>query len=169
MKSQSDDFLIYKGTAGNICVNNSMRLSTYWEHRMKMIEMSKFQWVIFLVVNCQNWKLTKKTYIPFELPHRQNIWSSDVSLWRFEETPAFPWDADYSEKGASAWSPDLWPPGFAWGGWMEGNLGFWRPVRISQAFLSARDSGSAADTPLMSSHSLRPFNCLSFFPCLLNF
>lgn len=40
------------------------------------------------------------------------------------------------------------------GGWMEGNLGFLRPVRITQAFLSAQESGSAADTSLTLSVSL---------------
>lgn len=37
---------------------------------------------------------------------------------------------------------------------MEGNLGFLRPVRITQAFLSAQESGSAADTSLTLSVSL---------------
>lgn len=103
-----------------------------------------------------------------DLSHRQTIWSSDVSLLRFQETPAFPWDAAYSEKGASAWSPDLWPPGFAWGGWMEGNLGFLCPVRISQAFLSARESGSAADTSLTLSVPLTVHVSLSVPVCWIS-
>ncbi len=45
---------------------------------------------------------------------------------------------------------------------VEGNLGFLRPVRISQAFLSAQESGSAADTTL--SFILH----VSLFVCLLN-
>lgn len=41
-----------------------------------------------------------------------------------------------------------------------GNLGFLHPVRISQAFLSAQESGSAADTTL--SFALHVSLCLSF-------
>ncbi len=78
------------------------------------------------------------------------IWSSDVSLWK-----------------SGCWLQ--WEGGICMISWpltlrlcVEGNLGFLRPVRISQAFLSAQESGSAADTSL--SFTLH----VSLFVCLLN-
>lgn len=78
------------------------------------------------------------------------IRSSDVSLWK------------------SRWNQQ-WEGGICMIFWpltlrlcVGGNLGFLRPVRISQAFLSAQESGSAADTTL--SFTLR----VSLFVSLLN-
>ncbi len=80
----------------------------------------------------------------------RTIWSSDVSLWK-----------------SGCWLQ--WEEGICMISWpltlrlcVEGNLGFLRPVRISQAFLSAQESGSAADTTL--SFILH----VSLFVCLLN-
>lgn len=81
-------------------------------------------------------------------PTNRPIWSSDVSLWR-----------------SRCWLQ--WGGGICMISWpltprlcVGGNLGFLHPVRISQAFLSAQESGSAADTTL--SFALHVSLCLSF-------